>query len=108
MSFNQPPMTRHSTRGDGKMQSVLHVSQRGQRRAGRSRSTCRQHPMIESLEGREMLSWGSVPPATIPVPPPAVAVGLNSLNDAQGTAAIVSDEVDYYTFVARSSGNYVI
>lgn len=52
------------------------------------------------------MSWGGVPPATISVPNRAVAVTLNAAGDAQGTAAITRNEVDYYSFVAPRAGEY--
>src|SRR5688500_12683048 len=76
--------------------------------ARRSRRTGALHSKrldIEALEERTVPSWTGVPPASI-VPPLAAGVSLNSLGDAQGSAAISFNEVDYYTFIAPASGSY--
>ncbi len=63
---------------------------------------------MEVLEDRLALTWLGVPPSTIAPPTTAVAVTLNSQNDATGTASIARTEVDYYAFTARTSGAYTI
>jgi hypothetical protein len=65
------------------MKALLPVIHRARPRGEGSRSSSREHPRIESLEARQLLSWGKVPPATIPMPPTAVAVVLNSLDEAR-------------------------
>lgn len=59
---------------------------------------------VEALEDRCLLSWGSIPPATIPLPVGAVAVALGT----QGDAAITADEVDYYRFEAPVFSSFTI
>jgi len=61
---------------------------------------------VEVLEDRLALSWGSVPPATVTPPTGALAVSLNSQGDAQGTAAITNNEIDWYTYVVPTTGSY--
>src|SRR6185503_1097649 len=63
---------------------------------------------IEPLEERLALTWAGVPPTSIAVPANAIAVALNSQNDATGSSAISTTEIDYYSFVAGSTGSYVI
>ena len=91
------------------MSSSSQTQTRGRPRpeARTARHPRRRHPWIEPLESRQLLSWGGVPPATIPLPP-SVVVTLDNMNDAQSAASIASNEVDYYTFVAPSSGPYVV
>lgn len=55
-----------------------------------------------------MLTWAGVPPTAIAVPASPIAVALNSQNDASGSASIATTEVDYYSFTAGASGQYVI
>jgi hypothetical protein len=81
---------------------------RPRERDGSARGRRREFPRLEPLEDRRLLSWPGVPPATIPVPSIATAVTLNAHNDASGSAAIVADESDYSTFIAPSSGRYVL
>jgi hypothetical protein len=62
---------------------------------------------VEALEERCLLSWGSIPPATISPGVPAVAVALNTRGDAD----ISGNEVDYYAFdvpVGTPPATYVI
>ncbi len=73
------------------------------RTSGRHRQPC-----IELLEPRLALTWAGVPPASITPPSAALAVSLNSQNDATGSASIATTEVDYYSFGATVSGAYVI
>lgn len=91
------------------MSSSSQTQTRGRPRpeARTARHPRRRHPWIEPLESRQLLSWGGVPPATIPLPP-SVVVTLDNMNDAQRAASIASNEVDYYSFVAPSSGPYVV
>lgn len=63
---------------------------------------------LEPLEDRVALSWAGIPPATIAPPANAVAVSLNAQKAAQGTASITANEVDFYSFVAPSTGSYRI
>ncbi|HTQ40000.1 MAG TPA: hypothetical protein VMJ32_13310 [Pirellulales bacterium] len=63
---------------------------------------------FEPLEDRWVLTWTAAPPATIPVPKVFTAVKLNALSSASGNASIVNSEVDYYSFTAGFSGNYII
>jgi hypothetical protein len=58
----------------------------------RSAGTRRTRLQVEALENRCLLSWGSVPPGSIPPDVAAVTVALN----AQGNAAITANEIDYY------------
>src|SRR4029078_8261768 len=60
------------------------------------------------LEPRLALTWGGIPPTSIAPPTNALAVTLNAHNDASGTAAIATTEVDYYSFTATRSGAYTI
>ncbi len=68
--------------------------------------------LLEALEDRVVPSWAGVPPRVMPrgglIRPAeaAVAVTLDAQHDAQGTAAITANEVDYYSFVAPVSGTY--
>jgi hypothetical protein len=62
---------------------------------------------MERLEERLALTWAGVPPTSIAVPTNAAAVALNSQNDASGNASIATTEIDYYSFVAGSTGSYV-
>jgi hypothetical protein len=62
---------------------------------------------VEVLEDRLTPSWWSVPPATITVPTSAVAVTLNNVGDASGTASIANNELDWYKFTAVS-GVYAV
>src|SRR5262249_31146013 len=95
-----------SERGDHHMWSILQPRRPMQRPSRPARNHRRRRMTIEPLEGRLVLSWDGIPPATIPVPAAAVGVTLNNWNDAQGGSSIVRNEVDYYTLVAPSSGNY--
>jgi hypothetical protein len=63
---------------------------------------------MEPLEARLALTWLGTPPTTVAVPTTAAAITLNSQNDASGSATIATTEVDYYSFVASTSGSYVI
>lgn len=63
---------------------------------------------LEPLEDRLVLSWTGVPPITITPPTSAVAVTLDTQGDAQGAAAITANENDFYTFVAPTTGSYVL
>jgi hypothetical protein len=63
---------------------------------------------IENLEPRLALTWAGVPPLSIAVPAAPVALTLNSQGDASTTAAIATTEVDYYSFVATTTGSYMI
>lgn len=74
----------------------------------RSRCTPRRLFVGESLEARWTPAWSGVPPTSISPPASAVAVTLNSQNDATGTAAITSTEIDYYTFIPATSGSYIL
>src|SRR4051812_31599803 len=65
-------------------------------------------PSLESLEAREVLSWGTYPPLTVTPPPSPQAVTLNAQGDASGQASIASGETDWYRFTARVTGSYVI
>src|SRR5262249_4861045 len=77
------------------------------RQARAPRKPRRKSPQIEPLEGRLVLSWSSVPPATIAVPPAgAVAISLNDLNDAGETPSNPGGEVDFFRFTATSTGGY--
>lgn len=60
---------------------------------------------VESLESRELLSWGAVP-ATFSWPSSA-NVSFNS-NARAGTATISNNEVDMYNFVAPRTGTYTL
>src|SRR5262245_51742745 len=71
------------------------------RRGKSSRRLC-----MEPLEQRLVLTWAGVPPTTV-IPTNPVAVSLVQ-NDASGSATIATTEVDYYSFVAGTSGSYVI
>jgi hypothetical protein len=62
---------------------------------------------METLEPRLALTWAGVPPTAITPPTGAAAVTLSS-NDASGTAAIATTEVDYYSFTATTTGSFVI
>jgi hypothetical protein len=63
---------------------------------------------IEPLEDRLALTWVGIPPTTITPPSSAVAVTLNAQHDAVGSATIASTEVDYYSFIANTTGTYII
>ncbi|HZZ29027.1 MAG TPA: kelch repeat-containing protein [Pirellulales bacterium] len=63
---------------------------------------------FESLEDRRVLTWVAAPPATIAVPKVFTAVKLNASSSATGNAAISNSEIDYYSFTAGISGNYVV
>lgn len=67
----------------------------------------RQTPLIvEVLEERCLLSWGSVPPSAIVPPTSTPQLTLNSQGDATGTAAITANENDFYSFTAPRAGSY--
>jgi hypothetical protein len=61
---------------------------------------------VEELESRWNPSWTSIPPAVISPPANTTSVTLNVLNDAHGSAAIGNNEVDYYSFTPKVSGQY--
>src|SRR5262245_48295991 len=85
-----------------KHRSVIRIA-----RLGRLASDLRRIRLaVECLEDRLVPSWGGVPPSTIGVPGGALGVSLDTAGDATGTAAITSNEVDYYTFVAPTTGAY--
>jgi hypothetical protein len=60
-------------------------------------------PLVESLEGRQLLSWTTVPSKFSW--PSSVGVSFNS-NARAGTATISQNEVDVYNFVAPRSGTF--
>jgi hypothetical protein len=60
---------------------------------------------IQALEDRSLMAWGSVPPAVVSIGS-YLPLALNSQGDAAGSAAITSNEVDYYRFTATQSGSY--
>src|SRR6266700_1934534 len=80
---------------------------RGKRRDSRSSGRRR---VIEQLEPRLVLTWGAIPPASIVVPHTSTSVTSVVLvnNDATRTAQITSNEVDYYSFTATATGNYLL
>jgi hypothetical protein len=63
---------------------------------------------VESLEERLVMSWGSVPPSAIRPPTAPGQVLLNERGDAQATASIARNEVDYYSLTAPRTGSYRI
>lgn len=63
---------------------------------------------LEPLEDRLTPSWAGIPPTTIALPTTAAAVNINAQGAAQGSAAISSNEVDYYSFTAPTTGSYRI
>jgi hypothetical protein len=69
-------------------------------------SVTRSRLRLEALEDRVTPSWRGVPPSRINLPANPVAVTLDAQRDAQGSAAITVNEVDYFTFVAPASGTY--
>lgn len=71
-------------------------------------STRRQCSSIEQLESRWTPAWAAVPPLQVTTPSNAVPAVVNNINDAQGTAAITSNEVDFYSLVPSVSGTYRI
>lgn len=75
-------------------------------RASRPRLGLATRPRLEALEVRQVLSWSGTPPTAIIPPSGAIAVTLNAQGDATGNAAISSNEVDYYTFLAPAAGSY--
>lgn len=77
------------------------VAQSNRRRAQRP-AGCRL--AVESLEHRDLMTWGSVP-ATISWPS-SVNVGEVNPNGRQGQDRITNGEVDVYGFVAQRSGLY--
>lgn len=72
----------------------------------RSRSTGIRRTQLacETLEERLNLSWASVPPATLKPPASAAAIVQNQFGDANGVDGIDANEVDWYQFIAISSG----
>ena len=68
---------------------------------------------VEGLEDRQLLSWGSVPPAYIAPPansPPSIyvyPVALSAPGDAQGPNSNVGGEVDFYRFTTPVAGTYL-
>jgi hypothetical protein len=62
---------------------------------------------FEHLEDRLTPSWGSIPPSIIAPPSNASGVSFDGQGDATGDTSIVSNEVDWYRFVAPASGSYV-
>lgn len=67
--------------------------------------TARATPRLEALEDRLALSWGPIPPSVVPIPR-AVTATLNRDTVAAGSGAITNNEVDYFTFVAPTKGEY--
>jgi hypothetical protein len=61
---------------------------------------------MEALEPRLALTWAGVPPTFIAAPTTALAVTLNTQNDAAGAASITTTEIDYYSFTARTTGTH--
>jgi len=80
-------------------------SRRALARLGRGNSNLRMGG--EVLEPRWTPAWGAIPPSTIAVPSSAVQITLTN-NDAYGSASIASNEIDYYSFVAGSTGSYLL
>jgi len=78
----------------------------GTRRKARDRSRARRFA-LEHLEARYVLTWPAIPPASIVPPARPVFVALSG-NDAIGSAAITSTEIDYYAFTASITGSYII
>jgi hypothetical protein len=64
-------------------------------------------PLVEMLEDRVVPSWGSTPPATITPPSSYTSVNLNSAGDASGSAAITSNEIDWYKFTVGTGGSFI-
>src|SRR5262245_39438643 len=62
---------------------------------------------LEALEDRLVPSWTGVPPSAIVPSAGAVAVSLSG-TAAEGDAAVTANEVDYYTFLAPTSGTYTL
>src|SRR5262245_11247795 len=62
---------------------------------------------VERLDDRLVPSWGSVPPSALPLPAGAPPVTLTSAGDAAGTAAITSNEIDWYTFTT-AGGSFAV
>ena len=79
----------------------------------RSDNRRRARLQVEGLEDRQLLSWGSVPPAHITPPvnsPPSTYVypeALSALGDAQGPNSNVGGEVDFYRFTTPVAGTYL-
>lgn len=61
---------------------------------------------VEALEDRLALAWAGVPPAQIAPPSSFTGLALNSAGDANRSASIANDEVDYYRFTAGAGGTY--
>src|SRR5208337_4877252 len=85
---------------------------RKSRERSRSGDRRRARFQLEPLEGRQLLSWGSLPPALITPPvnsPPSTYVypeALSALGDAQGSNRNVGGEVDFYRFTTPVAGTY--
>lgn len=62
---------------------------------------------FQVLEDRSLMAWSGAPPTSVSISSYA-PVTLNSLGDASWTAAITANEVDYYRFVANTSGSFQI
>src|SRR3954470_21221599 len=78
------------------------------RRGLKTRKIYGRRLAIEPLEDRLALTWVGIPPTAITPPSSALAVTLNAQHDAAGSATIASTEVDYYSFVANTTGTYII
>jgi hypothetical protein len=63
---------------------------------------------LEDLEGREMLSWGALPPATIGGSPVAdkFTINMNSSGGYNRISQISRGEADFYKFTAQRTGQY--
>ena len=86
---------------------------RKSRERSRSGDRRRARFQLEPLEGRQLLSWGSVPPALITPPvnsPPSTYVygeSLSTPGDAHGSNTNLHGEVDFYHFTATQGGTYL-
>src|SRR5208337_1995376 len=86
---------------------------RKSRERSRSGDRRRARFQLEPLEGRQLLSWGSVPPALITPPvnsPPSTYVygeSLSTPGDAYGSNTNLHGEVDFYHFTATQGGTYL-
>jgi hypothetical protein len=65
-------------------------------------------PLVEMLEDRVVPSWGSTPPATITPPSSYTSVNLDTNGDASGSAAITSNEIDWYKFTVGTGGSFTL
>jgi hypothetical protein len=79
---------------------------RARRHSVAARRSAKPYLHLEALEDRLALSWPGVPPSSITPPSNAGTVTLDAQNDAQGNASITQNEIDYYSFVAPTSGSY--